>query len=136
MQHALFNVRVLIKEISEVRFLNNNCFRIGTLEFQDGAEIWKIFSNTKENIKLLIKELNKKKNRTVTLLSVKNFDMEIQTLTQKQADHLDYLYLKGYFEIPKKITLQDASKDLKTSPENINKHLTRALKKIISQYEL
>ena len=115
-------------------FVKNFCFQIGTIKFEDNYEIWTFFSPKKEYIKNLIKELNDNKDREVKLLSITQYSLQSQDLTQKQFFYYEYLHRKGYFEIPKQITLEQAANDLNTTPTNINKHVNRAVKKLSDQF--
>lgn len=128
-----------LKVVTKMSFSSNNenfvkhsCFQLGTLKFEEKSEIWEFFTNKKENVKNLIFDLKKDKKREVKLLSLKNFNFEYSDLTKIQFEYLDFLFEKGYFEIPKKINLDEASLILNTSKTNLNKHINRALKKIVS----
>lgn len=113
-------------------FIRNNCFRLGSVYFIEGSEYWNVFSRGKENVGTLIKELKEDKKRNIELLSLKKYDLELEELTQKQMEVLVYLNDNGYFNVPKDITLEEAAKVLGTSAANVNKHLNRALSKVIN----
>lgn len=115
-------------------FVKNFCFQIGNIQFIDNSEIWTFFTPKKENIKQLIKELKQNKDRVVELLSVTQYSLHSQGLTDKQYFYFEYLHRYGYFETPKQITLEEAAKNLNTTAVNINKHVNRAVKKLSDSF--
>lgn len=114
------------------RFVKNQCFSL-SLKFKDGKEHWIIISNSKENLKNLINDFNDK-TRDAKLIWVVKYDYEKDDLTGKQFDVLTFLYRNGYFQIPKNITLDEASKQLGISKSNLNVHMNKSINKLVDSF--
>ena len=133
--HLIFKIITQMNTLSNNQFfVKHSCFQIGSINMKNTSEIWEFFTPHKKNIKRLVKELESSQTRRVEILSITSYDLTTHSLTQKQYDTIHFLFQRGYFEQPKKITLEEASLILKTSPTNIQKHLAKALHKICYEF--
>lgn len=111
----------------------NNCFQLDNLHISKGKEYWEVVSNDKKNFKQLLLDLNTSE-KSAFLRSITNYNFDKKFLTQKQYDILVVLFEKGYFEIPKRITLDELSKDLKLSKSTIGVHLQKIESALIRNF--
>lgn len=133
--YILIKVSMIMNSLTNNQhFVKNFCFQIGGIQIINYAEIWIFFTPKKDNIKNLIEELKENKDRKIELLSITQYSLNSQGLTDKQYFYFEYLHRQGYFEMPKQITLEEAAKNLDTSSVNINKHINSALKKIVNNF--
>jgi predicted DNA binding protein len=63
-----------------------------------------------------------------------NLRFDLEELTPQQLKAVNLAIKKGYFEIPKKINLEELSKQMKLSRTTFLEHLRKAEKKILSKY--
>ena len=133
--YILIKTKLKMKSLTNNQhFVKHSCFQVGNIQMDKTAEIWTFFTPKKENIKTLITELKENNDRDIKVLSITKYSLHSKGLTDKQYFYFEYLYRNGYFQIPKKITLDVASKELNTTPTNINKHVNRAVKKIVEAF--
>jgi predicted DNA binding protein len=112
--------------------LKHNCFMLGNIKIKGNFEYWNIGSSNKENIKKLIEEF--RKIRKVEILEIRKYDFEKRNLTKKQYSLIKFVLKEGYFEIPKKISLDSLCDELKISKSTLAVHIQKAEKKIIKSF--
>ncbi len=130
--NLFFKTITTMDKTNNGNFVRNSCFQLN-LVFKNGKELWTFITNKKSNVKNLIKDLNDG-SREAKLISIVSYSYEMGDLTEKQFGCLKDLYEKGYFEVPKKITLEKQAKRLNTTKSNLNAHLNKALKKIVVNF--
>lgn len=64
-------------------------------------------------------------------LSIGDLEKCLRTLTEREIKTLRYALKSGYFDIPRKITLNRLSIELGLSKATVETHLRKALKKIL-----
>ncbi|MBU7032963.1 MAG: helix-turn-helix domain-containing protein [Theionarchaea archaeon] len=107
-------------------------FYIYPIKFTNGREICTlIFDNKKEMRKMLMKL---KTDWKIHRIGNINLQFDLEDLTPKQLKAVNLAIEKGYFEIPKKINLEELSKQMKLSRTTFLEHLRKAEKKILSKY--
>jgi predicted DNA binding protein len=129
-KHFIYFQIISICSPNTNKFFKNSCYQLGPLLMKNGKEFWDVISTSKKNVRELLKDLNDE-TRIAKLISIENYNFEKSKLTNKQFVVLESLYEAGYFEIPKKITLDDTSRILKTSKSTLNVHLNKSINKII-----
>ncbi|MEM3540485.1 MAG: helix-turn-helix domain-containing protein [Thermoplasmata archaeon] len=58
----------------------------------------------------------------------------IPSITQRQMDILYISYMKGFFDVKRKITLTNLSKELNIKPSTLEYIIRRGLKKVLEYY--
>jgi len=110
----------------------SNCFLTSAKTKSDGHVEWKLITGEKGSLLDLIKKLEKtgcevelKKSTPLT---------KRDQLTKRQKEIVRIAFEKGYFNLPKGITIDKLSKIFKVSPSTLAEILQRGEKKIITQY--
>ncbi|NQZ84545.1 MAG: helix-turn-helix domain-containing protein [Nanoarchaeales archaeon] len=124
---------ITIGDMSIDKFSKYNCFQLDNVSIKCGREYWSLVSDDKLNFKKLLKVLNTNE-RKVEILSIKNYSFDKQNLTDKQFEVLLLLFNKGYFKIPREISLDGAAELLKSSKANVAMHLNKGINKIVSEF--
>ncbi|MBU1129532.1 MAG: helix-turn-helix domain-containing protein [Nanoarchaeota archaeon] len=105
----------------------------------DGYEYWEIASWERKFLENIFEILHNKK--TCSDYKIFKFKQEklddfifpklIPRLSKRQKESIEFAYNEGYYEIPKKVTLEKLSKEIGISKQTFQKHLSSAEKKIL-----
>jgi len=98
------------------------------INIQNGWSEWHFFA-TRERITAVFEDF-KDEGINVELKSVGKYKAQ-NKLTDRQLEILDLARRKGYFEIPRKITLNNMAKVLNISPSTLSESLRRINKKLM-----
>lgn len=112
-------------------FLGSDCFLESASSIRSDSIIWRIFAPNNTSLKGLIDRL-RKEGCQVELLSVKKACSSFE-LTQIQDDAIRLAFSKGYYDIPKKATLEDLALRSGISKATLNIILRRGQRKILSE---
>ena len=136
-----------ITKVSNTQYLatvlNNNCRMAGIIAesgvfltsatpINDVQTEWTIVSPNNTMISRLVDRLRSFGYGVVKSQST-NIDVE-STLTHRQHDILQYAFDHGYYDVPKKVNVEDMSKVFNCSKSTLSVILRSAEKKIITQY--
>lgn len=105
----------------------------------DGYEYWEIASWERKFLGNIIKILHKKEYCSdYKIFKFKKeklddfiFPKLIPKLSEKQKQAIELAYKFGYYEVPKEMTLEKLSKNMRISKQTFQKHLSIAEKKIL-----
>ena len=129
--YIFFKIHTICDSNNE-KFVKNNCFQFGSIVLKNGKEYWDVISSSKDNFKNLLRDLKaNSNNKEANLISLERYDFKKNNLTDKQFTILNFLFGQGYFEIPKKITLDECAQKLNMGKSNLNVHLNKAINKIV-----
>jgi predicted DNA binding protein len=106
-------------------------FYIYPIKFQRGREICTLVFENKERLRIILKEL---KDWRIVRIGNINLEFDLEDLTPRQLEAVNLAIEKGYFEIPKKVHLEELSNHMKLSRTTFLEHLRKAEKKILSKY--
>jgi predicted DNA binding protein len=112
-------------------FVGSDCFLESASSLSDDAIAWRIFTPDNSCLKVLIKRL-RQEDVGVELLSIKKATSDFE-LTPKQDEAIRMAYSLGYFDIPKKITLEELADRSGVSKATLNLILRRGQKKIFAE---
>jgi hypothetical protein len=107
-------------------------FYIYPIKFTNGREICTLIFDNKKEMRKMLKEL--KIDWNIHRIGSINLQFDLEDLTPKQLKAVNLAIENGYFEIPKKINLEELSKQMKLSRTTFLEHLRKAEKKILSKY--
>ncbi len=111
--------------------LKNKCFVSKKIPLVGGWEVWTIAAPKKTAIKNALEEI--KKLGVFKLLYVKKSTFDGFNLSEKQERTLKLAITFGYYNWPKKISLQDLAEKLGLSKTTIAEHLRKAEIKVINK---
>jgi predicted DNA binding protein len=112
-------------------FAEANCFLTSATSKPDGKLEWALLgSNT--TIKFLMQKLQRD-NVTGEVIRISRLKGE-EELTARQENILQIALEKGYFEVPKKITLRGLAKTLDVSPATLTEILRRGQKNVLLEH--
>ena len=132
--YIFFKIHTICDSNNE-KFVKNNCFQFGSIVLKDGKEYWEVISSSKNNFKKLLEDLkSNENNKMANLICLETYDFKKNNLTEKQFEVLIFLFKNGYFEIPKRINLDESARELNMSKSNLNVHLNKAIYKIINDF--
>ena len=115
--------------------LRNGCLPIIPVVVENGCEYWSII-NIEDGLKKLYEALCER-SIEVEVISVREGDeTEIKygfyvNLSERQKEILNHAFSLGYYEWPRKITLEKLSKEMGISRTSLMYHLRRAEREII-----
>lgn len=112
-------------------FAGANCFLTSATSKPDGKLEWTLLGSD-TMVKSLMHDLaSENVNGEVVKISKLKDDEE---LTARQENILQIALERGYFEIPKKVTLRQLAKVLDISPATLTEILRRGQKRILQQH--
>ena len=107
-------------------------FYIYPIKFSKGREICTLIFDTKKELRTVLKKLPH--DWKIVRIGNINLQFDLEDLTPQQLKAVNLAIEKGYFEIPKKVNLEELSKQMKLSRTTFLEHLRKAEKKILSRY--
>ncbi len=110
----------------------SDCFLTSAISDKNGNVEWKLITGKKGSLLNLITKLEEQGCEVELKKSRKLTKREI--LTERQKEIIKIAFEKGYYDIPKNITLVELAKIFKISISTLAEILQRGEKKIISQY--
>ncbi len=110
----------------------SDCFLTSALLKDDGQVEWKLITGEEGSLLELINKLEKYGCK-VELKKSQRLSKRAQ-LTKRQEEIIQIALEKGYYDIPKKITIDKLAKNFKVSPSTLAEILQRGEKKILKQF--
>lgn len=107
-------------------------FYIYPIRFSKGREICTLVFENKEDLRKMLKNLEV--DWKIVRIENVNLQFDLKDLTPQQLKAVNLAIEKGYFEIPKKVNLEELSEQMKLSRTTFLEHLRKAEKKILSKY--
>lgn len=107
----------------------SECFLISSTSTDDGDLIWTIIAPNDEAVTKLVENLESK-DTVIRFMSITPIDHR-QVLTTRQMDVIRMAFNQGYYDIPKKITIEKLAKRFKISPSTLAETLQRGEKKVV-----
>ncbi|MBU7045870.1 MAG: helix-turn-helix domain-containing protein [Theionarchaea archaeon] len=107
-------------------------FYIYPIKFVKGKEICILIFENKQKLRKVLKQLGT--DWKVIRIGNVNLQFDLEDLTPQQLRAVNLAIEKGYFEIPKKVNLEELSQQMKLSRTTFLEHLRKAEKKILSKY--
>lgn len=107
-------------------------FYIYPIKFSQGREICTLIFESKRELRDVLKQLPY--DWRIVRIGNVNLQFDLEDLTPQQLKAVNLAIEKGYFEIPKKVNLEELSKQMKLSRTTFLEHLRKAEKKILSKY--
>ncbi len=125
---------------------NHKCIRLPPVKYLAGEEVVKLLI-TLDDLKVITDELKTKdSDATIEILNiapVKEIDTpkfhllyldELRkTLTGKQLLALTNAYNKGYYELPRNVSIESLSEEMAIQPRTFQEHLRKAERKIMNK---
>ncbi len=112
-------------------FAGSDCFLESGRSAGDDSVIWKVYAPDNAALKGLIERIRNEGNK-VELLSVKRMASSFE-LTRLQDEAMRLALSSGYYDIPKRITLEELATRSGITKATLNLILRRGQKKIISE---
>ena len=109
---------------------DSGCFLESGSSTESGSLLWNLYFPHQNSLKALIDKI-RSDGCKVELLSVKKVSSEVE-LTKQQNAIICMAFTHGYYDIPKKITLDELSTRCDISKSTLNIILRRAQKKIFT----
>ncbi len=110
----------------------SDCFLTSASSLEDGSVEWKLITGAEGSLSDLIENLEKNgcivELKSAVRLSKKSL------LTTRQEEIIKAAFEKGYYDYPKKITINGLSKMFDISPSTSGEIIQRGEKKIISEH--
>jgi len=110
----------------------SECFLTAAILADDGRVEWKLITGEEGSLLELIDKLEKLGCEVVLEKSTQI--SKRKQLTKRQEEIIKIAYEKGYYEVPKKVTIEALAKIFKVSPSTLAEILQRGEKKIMEQY--
>ncbi|MBU7010764.1 MAG: helix-turn-helix domain-containing protein [Theionarchaea archaeon] len=107
-------------------------FYIYPIKFNQGREFCTLVFNNKKELRTVLKGLDI--DWKIVRIGDVNLQFDLEDLTPQQLKAVNLAIEKGYFEIPKKVNLEELSNQMKISRTTFLEHLRKAEKKILSKY--
>src|SRR3989338_1168790 len=115
-------------------------FFLGPVLEEKGFQWWKVGSNKKENLTRLLEKIQKQKiYATAELVSIKNRKtgfVSFSSVPQVDAQDLDWWHRaldEGYYEYPRKISLESLAKKIGVPYTTLKDHLRRTENQLMHQ---
>jgi HTH-type transcriptional regulator, dimethyl sulfoxide reductase transcription regulator len=99
---------------------------------ESGSIIWNVITPDPDSFRAFIKDV-RSKGAMIELQKIRRHQPKTE-LTNEQDRILRDAYRLGYFEVPRRITLDDLAKMNKVSKSTINLIIRRAQRKVINSY--
>ncbi len=112
--------------------LKTNCVFIGPTVIRDGIENWHIMAPSREELQEAIASLEK----YADIAYIRNSDTagSSEGLTDRQTAALAAAVEMGYFDSPRRASIEDVAARLGISPSTAVEHLRKAEKKVLESY--
>ena len=110
----------------------SDCFLTSALLKDDGQVEWKLITGEEGSLLQLITNLEES-GCSVELKKSTRL-LKRSQLTKRQEEIIHIAFEKGYYDIPKKITIDGLARSFKISPSTLAEILQRGEKKIMKQY--
>ncbi len=124
---------VVTKRCSACRALTgSDCFLTSASSLVDGSVEWRLITGAEGSLSELIENLEKNGCR-VELKSAIHLSKK-SLLTNRQEEIIRAAFEKGYYDYPKKITINELAKMFDISPSTLGEIIQRGEKKIISEH--
>ena len=107
-------------------------FYVYPIKFSGGRELCTLVFENKKKLRKVLKQLDC--DWKIVRIGDVNLEFHLEGLTSKQLKAVNLAIEKGYFEIPKKVNLDELSKQMKISRATFLEHLRKAERKILSKY--
>lgn len=107
-------------------------FYIYPIKFSEGREVCTLIFENKKELRKVLKQLPY--DWKIVRIGNVNLHFDLEDLTPQQLKAVNLAIEKGYFEIPKKVNLEELSTQMKISRTTFLEHLRKAEKKILSMY--
>ncbi len=107
-------------------------FYIYPIKFSGGRELCTLVFENKKELRYVLKQLGC--DWKIVRIGDVNLQFDLEDLTSKQLKAVNLAIEKGYFEVPKRVNLEELSKQMKISRTTFLEHLRKAEKKILSKY--
>ncbi|MHC1604465.1 MAG: helix-turn-helix domain-containing protein [Candidatus Methanofastidiosia archaeon] len=124
-------------EFSSCRFCeilcDGGCFLNGC-EVTESGIYMNIITGQGHSLFNLMRNL-KSRGFEITILKKRSLEKN-GDLTDRQKEVIEHAFGKGYFDIPRKISLKELSKEFGVSSSNLDEIIKRAERKILSRYFL
>jgi predicted DNA binding protein len=111
---------------------NSDCFLESGSSTEGESLIWRVFSPSNSSTKSMIEGL-RQEGCKVELLSVKKAVSSFE-LTQVQDEAIKTAFSMGFYDIPKRVTLEELAARSGVSKATLNIILRRAQRKILSEH--
>jgi len=109
----------------------------GTFVSQDKASLHRFYRGLNEEGDARLRRIRKQKphlsdlKEILKLFSLKNSDLLTRQLSKKQLEVYSYACRKGYYDWPRKITVEEIAENLGTDGSTAREHLRKAERKIM-----
>jgi predicted DNA binding protein len=112
--------------------LKTNCVFVGPTVIKDGVENWHIMAPSRGDLQEAIASLEK----YAEIAYIRGSDVVSgdRGLTDRQAAALSAAVEMGYFDTPRKASVEDVAGKLGVSPSTAVEHLRKAEKKVLESY--
>ena len=110
----------------------SKCFLTSAVSESEGWVEWNLISGGGKALRELMDDLTNN-GCEVELVRTRRLTNK-QVLTSRQGQVIKIAYARGYYEFPKKVTLEDLAKDLRIAVSTIGEILQRAERKVIGDY--
>jgi predicted DNA binding protein len=111
---------------------SSGCF-LSTCEFTPGGALINIITGPNGSLYAFMSKLEEKGFKLVIKLK-RGCNQGLEDLTDRQREVVQLAYSRGYFDVPKQISLKELSDEVGVSPSSVDEILKRAEKKILSHY--
>ncbi len=124
---------VVINKCAACSALNaSECFLTSAVSKGDGHVEWRVVFEKSDELATLVKRL-REMGCTVELRGLAS-PIGNPLLTKRQEEVIRAALIKGYYDVPKRITIKELARMFSVSPSTLNEILLRAEKKIIRYY--
>ena len=113
------------------KILKNKCFLFNKVPLVDGYEIWTIAAPKKTAIKHALQDIEKLGN--FKLLHIKKSSFDGFNLSNNQEKIIKLALNLGYYNWPRKISINELAKKLNLSKVTVAEHLRKAEIKIVNR---
>lgn len=107
-------------------------FYIYPIRFSGGREVCTLILEDKKSLQKMLQHLGA--DWKIIRIGNVNLQFDLEGLTPQQLKAVNLAIEKGYFEIPKKVNLEELSTQMKISRTTFLEHLRKAEKKMLSRY--
>ena len=120
------------------RVLNSSVFLVRPIFGKGGLDYWTVGSWNKENVRKFVKKLNSMKGVEARLLSLKEEKVDMflssafSNLSKKQANAVKKAVALGYYDFPRKISLEELAKKEGVNESTFREHLRKAEGRIMN----
>lgn len=112
--------------------LKTNCVFIGPTVVRDGIENWQIMAPSREDLQEAIASLEK--SAEIAYIRSTGSSPSSEGLTERQAAALAAAVDMGYFDSPRRASVEDVAGRLGISASTAVEHLRKAEKKVLENY--